>query len=261
MTTASQDFAPTRPDFAAGAWRAVRAGAGVAGGAARGAAQGRLDARYEATLAGIPVGKGAWTIEISDDQFSAAASGGTAGLLKAFAGGTGTSASQGRIVNGALVPEGYVATTTTSKKSETIRMALVNGNVKEFVDRSGAAGRSRPHSGHRRASPRRLRSDDRLDAAGARHRRSDEPGFLPHRRRRCSTAGCATISSSISSGMETVKAEKGYHGPAVVCAIYFTPVVGLHPGSPRDQISRRPAQHGDRASRRSREPASWCRSA
>ena len=38
-------------------------------------AQGRLDARYEATLAGIPVGKGAWTIDISDDQFSAAASG------------------------------------------------------------------------------------------------------------------------------------------------------------------------------------------
>ena len=35
-------------------------------------AQGRLDAQYEATLAGIPVGKGAWTIEIGDDNFSAA---------------------------------------------------------------------------------------------------------------------------------------------------------------------------------------------
>ena len=44
-------------------------------------AQGRLDARYEATLSGIPVGRGAWTIDISDDQFSASASGGTAGLL------------------------------------------------------------------------------------------------------------------------------------------------------------------------------------
>ena len=40
-------------------------------------AQGRLDARYEATLAGIPVGKGSWTIDIADDQFSAAAAGGT----------------------------------------------------------------------------------------------------------------------------------------------------------------------------------------
>ena len=66
-------------------------------------AQGRLDAHYEATLAGIPVGRGAWTIDIADDQFSAAASGGTAGLLKAFAGGSGTGAAQGRVVNGALV--------------------------------------------------------------------------------------------------------------------------------------------------------------
>ena len=32
-------------------------------------AQGRLDAQYEATLAGIPVGKGAWAIEIGDDTF------------------------------------------------------------------------------------------------------------------------------------------------------------------------------------------------
>src|SRR5471032_1960898 len=59
-------------------------------------AQGRLDARYEATLAGIPVGKGAWTVDIADDQFTAAATGGTSGLLKAFAGGSGTGAAQGR---------------------------------------------------------------------------------------------------------------------------------------------------------------------
>ena len=94
-------------------------------------AQGKLDARYEATLAGIPVGKGAWTIDISDDTFSAAASGGTSGLLKAFAGGSGTGGAQGRVVNGALVATSYSATTTTSKKSEAIRMVLSGGNVKE----------------------------------------------------------------------------------------------------------------------------------
>jgi hypothetical protein len=32
--------------------------------------------------------------------------------------------------------------------------------------------------------------------------------------------------------METVKAERGYHGPAVVCAIYFTPVAGYIPDRP-----------------------------
>src|SRR5256885_7314930 len=96
-------------------------------------AQGKLDARYEATLAGIPVGTGAWTIDISDDQFSASASGGTAGLLKAFAGGSGTGAAQGRVVNGAPVATNYSASTTTSKKTEAIRMVLTNGTIKEYA--------------------------------------------------------------------------------------------------------------------------------
>ena len=54
----------------------------------------------------------------SDDRFPAAASGGTSGLLKSFAGGSGTGASQGRVVNGALVATSYPASTTTSKKTE-----------------------------------------------------------------------------------------------------------------------------------------------
>src|SRR5260370_39462759 len=95
-------------------------------------AQGKLEAHYEATLAGIPVGRGAWTIDIADDQFSASAFGATAGLLKAFAGGTGTGAAQGRIVGGALVPTNYSATTTTSKKSEAIRMVFTGGNATEY---------------------------------------------------------------------------------------------------------------------------------
>src|SRR5947199_1374838 len=90
-------------------------------------AQGRLEAHYEATLAGIPVGSGAWSIDITDDQFSASASGGTTGLLKAFASGSGTAAAQGRVVNGALVSASYSATTRTAKKSEAVHVTLVNG--------------------------------------------------------------------------------------------------------------------------------------
>ena len=32
--------------------------------------------------------------------------------------------------------------------------------------------------------------------------------------------------------METVKAEKGYEGPVVVCAVYFKPVAGYVPDRP-----------------------------
>ncbi len=32
--------------------------------------------------------------------------------------------------------------------------------------------------------------------------------------------------------LETVRAEKGYSGPALVCAIYFTPIAGYIPDRP-----------------------------
>src|SRR5262245_39237467 len=67
-------------------------------------AQGRLDARYSVTLAGMPVGKGAWVIDIAESQFTAAASGATAGLLRVFASGQGSGASRGSIVSGNPVP-------------------------------------------------------------------------------------------------------------------------------------------------------------
>src|SRR5437868_379068 len=85
--------------------------------AAPASAQGKLDARYEVTLAGIPVGKGAWVVDIADDAYSASASGATAGLLKAFASGSGTGGSQGRVVNGPLQPVAYSATVNSSKKA------------------------------------------------------------------------------------------------------------------------------------------------
>jgi hypothetical protein len=191
-------------------------------------AQGRLDARYEATLAGIPVGKGAWTIDISDDQFSAAASGGTSGLLKAFASGSGTGASQGRVVNGALVGLNYTASTTTSKKTEAIHMVLANGNVREYG-----------------IEPEPPVDPDRLPITEAHRRGVYDPmtGSMLHvgGTGEVLTPEACHTGATIFDGrmryelkldykrMETVKAEKGYQGPVVVCAIYFTPIAGYIP--------------------------------
>jgi len=194
-------------------------------------AQGHLDARYEATLAGIPVGKGAWTIDIGDDQFSASASGGTAGLLKAFSGGSGTSQSQGRIVNGALVPTGYLATTTTQKKSEQIRMTEVGGYVKEFS-----------------IDPEPPVDPDRIPVTDAHRHNVLDPmtGSLlrvPGTGELLSPDSCHA-GQAIFDGrlrydlkldfkrMENVRSEKGYSGPALVCAIYFSAVSGYIPDRP-----------------------------
>jgi hypothetical protein len=192
------------------------------------AAQGRLDAHYEASLAGIPVGKGAWTIEILDDQYSAAASGGTSGLLKAFAGGSGTGASQGKVVNGTLVPSTYSATTTSSKKSEAIHMALVGGAVKDFS-----------------IEPEPPVDPERIPVTEAHRRGVLDPmtGSLlrvPGTADLISPDSCRTATSIFDGRMrydlkldfkrmDTVKAEKGYRGPVVVCAIYFAPIAGYIP--------------------------------
>ncbi|SHK53596.1 Protein of unknown function [Bradyrhizobium lablabi] len=191
-------------------------------------AQGRLEAQYEATLAGIPVGKGAWTIDISDDQFSASAFGGTSGLLKTFASGSGTGAAQGRVVNGFPVATNYSASTTTSKKTEAIHMVLANGTVKEYG-----------------IEPDPPVDPDRIPVTEAHRRGVFDPMTgsmlrVPGTSDPLSPEACRT-GAAIFDGrmrydlkldfkrMETVKAEKGYRGPVVVCAVYFSPVSGYIP--------------------------------
>src|SRR6202000_2279091 len=98
--------------------------------------------------------------------------------------GSGTGASQGRVVNGMLVPVAYQATTTTSKKSETIHINLASGNVKDYGSGPGPPGRCRAHSDHGSAQEGRVRPDDVVAAACARHRRSALAGRLPHGSRR-----------------------------------------------------------------------------
>ncbi|SFJ33443.1 Protein of unknown function [Bradyrhizobium sp. Gha] len=195
------------------------------------AAQGKLEAQYEASLSGIPVGRGAWNIDIQDDVFSAAASGGTTGILKSFAGGSGTGASQGRIVNGALVATAYQASTTTSKKTEEIHITLDKGNVKEFG-----------------IIPEPPVDPDRIVVTEAHRRGVFDPMTaslvrVPGNGDPLSPEACHG-GAPIFDGrmryelkldfkrMETVKAEKGYHGPVVVCALYFVPIAGYIPDRP-----------------------------
>jgi hypothetical protein len=195
------------------------------------AAQGRLDAKYEATLAGIPVGKGVWTVDIGEDQYNATASGGTAGLLKTFASGSGVGAAQGRVVNGTLLAASYFASTTAGKKSEAIHIVLSNGNVKEYgIDPVPPVDPDRipVTEAHRRGV------FDPMTATLLR-----VPGTADPVSPDACHAGAAVFDGRMRydlkldfKRMETVKADKGYYGPAVVCAIYFSPIAGYIPDRP-----------------------------
>lgn len=215
-------------------WRRIGLGLGCAGMLVLGStsihAQGKLDARYEASVAGIQVGKGSWVIDIAEDQYSASASGGSTGLLKAVAGGSGTSASQGRMVNGQFAPVSYTATITSDKKSETIRIQLVGGNIKDTS-----------------IEPEPEPTPDRIPVTDAHRHGVVDPmtGSLVRVGGTADPVGpeaCKSTASIFDGRMrydlrldykrlETVTA-KGYQGPVVVCAIAFRPISGYVPDRP-----------------------------
>ena len=96
-------------------------------------AQSKLDASYGVTLAGLPIGRGSWVIDIGDDHYSAAASGATAGIMRAFTSGQGQSSVRGNVAGGNLAPVNYASSISTDKKYDEVRMLLHGGNVKEFL--------------------------------------------------------------------------------------------------------------------------------
>ena len=197
-------------------------------GAGPALAQGRVDARYSVSLAGVPVGKGAWVIDIADNQYTAAASGATAGLLRVFASGQGSGASRGYIVSGNPVPATFAASITSDKKTEEIRMTLGAGDVKEFS-----------------VTPEVPDDPERVPLTTAHRHGVSDPmtGSLirvPGTGNPLGPLACQK-STPIFDGrmrynlqfaykrMEQVKTEKGYEGQVVVCAVYFEPVAGFIP--------------------------------
>jgi len=215
-------------------WTVLRSTIGVAVTAIAAAAgdpalaQGRLDARYAVTLAGVPVGKGAWVIDIAENQFTAAASGATAGLLRVFASGQGSGASRGLIVSGNPVPASFAASITSDKKTEEIRMTLGSGDVKDFA-----------------FSPEVPVDPERVPVTDAHFHGVSDPmtGTLirvPGTGNPLTPQACARTTPIFDGRMrynlqfaykrmEQVKADKGYEGPVVVCAVYFIPIAGFIP--------------------------------
>ena len=194
----------------------------------RGFAQGRLDARYTVTLAGLPIGRGGWVVDIADDHFTAAASGTTAGLMRVFASGRGRSAARGTVSGGQPAPATYTSSIVTDQKFDEVRMVISSGTVKEFV-----------------VDPPTVPSPDRVPLTDA-HRRSVSdpmtaslmrvPGhgdtFVPQAcpRRISVFDGRMRYDLQLAfKRLDRVRSDKGYQGKVVVCCVYFAPIAGHIP--------------------------------
>jgi hypothetical protein len=194
-------------------------------------AQGKLDARYTASLAGLPIGRGAWVVDVGDDQYTAAASGMTAGILSVFASGKGSGASRGHVRGDGLSPNTYASSITSDNKTEEMRVALSNGTVKDVtitpptpfnperlpVSEANKHGVIDPMSGVLMLPP------GSGNPLGPEACRRTVPMF----------DGRMRFDLHLSfRRMDVVRAAKGYQGPAVVCLVQFVPVAGYVPDRP-----------------------------
>lgn len=202
--------------------------AAVDGGGSQAKAQGNLDANYVVTLAGVPLGKGAWTIDVTDDQYTATASGATAGLLRVFASGQGSSVAHGGVSGGQLVASTYASNIMADNKSDQVRMLFSGGAVKEYL----VDPPSYP-------SPERVPLTDAhrkgvLDPMTASILRVPGNGdtFSPEACQRTVPVFDGRMRYDLQLAFkhfDRVKAERGYQGTVVVCAVYFMPVAGHIP--------------------------------
>jgi hypothetical protein len=217
------------------AQRALLAGALLAATAAGNSgafAQGTLDARYEVTLGGVSFGRGAWHVEVRDDQFTAAVSGTTTGLLSMFSTGRGTSASRGSVVaGGALNASSYSSSIATTKKYDEVRMQLSSGTVKDYMaepPNSPDPERVPVRDTHRRGVL------DPMTAAILRVPGSGDT-FVPQacNRKLAIFDGRMRYDLQLSfKRLDRVRSDKGYQGTVVVCSVAFEPVAGHVPSRP-----------------------------
>jgi Protein of unknown function (DUF3108) len=194
-------------------------------------AQGKLDAQYLVTVAGMPIGKGRWLVDITEDRFSAAASGAAAGLLRLFASGDGTSVAQGMMVAGMPVATGFMATVNTAKTKEEFRVRMEAGEAKEFS-----------------VLPPPPPDNARVPLTDAHRRGVKDPmtASLIAVPGKGSVLGPQACPNNVSvfdgryrfdiqlafKRIDQIKADKGYSGATVVCGITFVPVAGHVPDKP-----------------------------
>lgn len=191
-------------------------------------AQGKVDARYSVTLAGIPIGRGAWVIDIGEDRYTAAAHGSTAGVMQIFTSGHGTSASRGAVAGGQPVPASFASSIQTERRKEEIRMTLSAAVVRDFaIDPPSPPDPERVPltDAHRRGV------SDPMTAALMRVPGNGDPVAPEACSRKLSIFdGRMRFDLQMAfKRIDQVKADKGYEGRAVVCAVYFSPIAGYIP--------------------------------
>ena len=185
--------------------------------------QTKLTANYTISVARIPVGKIAWSLDVGDGKYATHGSGEASGIASIAVSGKGSVAAQGAVKDGRLDATEFTADITRGDEKSDMRMSLDHGAVVDIKAEALSPG------------------DDRVPVTDAHRQGIVDPltaWLIP-------AAGSDGVSREacdrtlpIFDGqrrfdlklafkrMDTVKTDKGYQGPVVVCALSFQPVAG-----------------------------------
>ncbi len=190
-------------------------------------AQAKLDATYSATLLGLPIGRISWTVELHNNRFTTAATGGISGLLRLFSDGHGDVSAQGNLAAGAPVASNFALTLIAGKWSDEVRILFHGNKAQEYVTAAPAPGANQvPITDANRTGVLDPMTALLVHMPGAGKTAVPEacertiPIFDGHTR--------YNLRLSFKR-VDTVSTEGGYHGPVIVCAVKFFPVAGYDP--------------------------------
>ncbi len=197
------------------------------GGLSLAAAQAKLDATYSATLLGLPIGHISWTVELRNNQFTSAATGGISGLLRLLSDGHGNVSARGRLSAGDPVASNFALTLIAGKWSDEVRILFHGNKAQEYV-----AAKPKPDA-------------DLVPITDANRTGVIDPmtALLVPVSGTGATAVPAACERTIPifdghtrynlrlsfKRVDKVKSETGYQGPVVVCSVKFFPLAGYDP--------------------------------
>jgi hypothetical protein len=195
-------------------------------------AQSKLNANYTISLLGLTIGKGTWEIEISSDQYVEKANGRISGVASTLISGEAAGSTHGTLANEHAVPTTFEADVKTDAETEKIKMTLDAVGVTDLVITPPLP----PAAPNQARVP--LTDADRkgvLDplSAGLVVVAGSDDVLKPQscERRIPVFDGRRHFDVALSyKRMDAVKAEGGYHGPALVCSIHLFPIAGHRVG-------------------------------
>jgi hypothetical protein len=201
--------------------------AGLSAGSAH--ADGRLEAVYGISVARIPIGSATASVEVATGEYTASMTGRASGVMRVLASGEGTLQTRGTIRDGRPVPVRYVSTTTSEDDTLDVKMTFDDGVVKEL-------SASTPPPSNDRVALTEAHRKDVVDPLTALLVPAGEEG------NGLTEAACRRVLPIFDGRrrfdikltfkrIENAKADKGYAGPVVVCAMTFQPIAGHRPSS------------------------------